>query len=285
MSQTYKATGINLKGIPFGETDRLLTVLTPEFGLVSAIAPGSRKPKSRLRGRTELFVVNDLLIVKGKSLDKIIQAETQESYPSLSKDLGKLTASQYLAEVVLCIALKEQSQAELYAILTEHLYRISQSSNSTMQILAYLCHALFHLLAIAGVAPQVYNCCLTQKALTPNLNHGDLPVGFSFEAGGIIDIYEHQKIQNQQNKIKQYSEALLPNPKINVKLKANDLRVLQKLMASELNWQFTQINEEISLIDETVWIKIEKLLRNYFQFHFNKSIRSAVLLESLIEPF
>ena len=285
MSQTYKATGINLKGIPLGETDRLLTVLTPEFGLVSAIAPGSRKPKSRLRGRTELFVINDLLIVKGKSLDKIIQAETQESYPSLSKDLGKLTASQYLAEVVLCLALREQPQAELYTILTEHLYRISQSSNSITEILAYLCHALFHLLAIAGVAPQVYYCCLTQKALTPNFNHDDWQVGFSFEAGGIIDLDEHQQIRNKNNKTKQFTEVLLPIPKINVKLTANDLIVLQKLVASELNWQFIQIHEEKSLIDETVWNKIERLLRNYFQFHFNKSIYSAVLFESLIEPF
>jgi DNA repair protein RecO (recombination protein O) len=32
MSQTYKATGINLKAIPLGETDRLLTILTPDVG-------------------------------------------------------------------------------------------------------------------------------------------------------------------------------------------------------------------------------------------------------------
>jgi DNA repair protein RecO (recombination protein O) len=31
-----------------GETDRLLTILTTEFGLVRGIAPGSRKHKSRL---------------------------------------------------------------------------------------------------------------------------------------------------------------------------------------------------------------------------------------------
>jgi DNA repair protein RecO (recombination protein O) len=50
MSQTYRATGINLKAVPMGETDRLITVLTPEFGLVRGIAPGSRKHKSRLGG-------------------------------------------------------------------------------------------------------------------------------------------------------------------------------------------------------------------------------------------
>jgi len=45
-------------------------------------------------------VVNELLIAKGRSLDKITQAESLESYPRHAKI--KLAASQYLAEMVLC---------------------------------------------------------------------------------------------------------------------------------------------------------------------------------------
>lgn len=283
MSQTYKATGINLKGMPFGETDRLLTVLTPEFGLVSAIAPGARKPKSRLRGRTELFVVNDLLIVKGKSLDKIIQAETQESYPGLSKNLGKLTASQYLAEVVLCIALREQTQAELYTILTEHLSRIADSSNSITEILAYLCHALFHLLAIAGVAPQVYNCCLTQQPLRPNFHQDNWQASFSFEAGGVIDFASYQQSLQGQKSVDQLTAKLIHKPKVNFQLKATELLVLQKLSAPTLDLYTREIKEKNNYINDLVWIRVEQMLRNYFQFQFNKLIRSATLFASLLE--
>ncbi|MGB3205538.1 MAG: DNA repair protein RecO, partial [Crinalium sp.] len=124
MSRTYKVTGINLKGMPLGEADRLLTILTKELGLIRVVAPGARKHNSKLGGRSGLFVVNELLIAKGRSLDKITQAETVESYPGLSKDLGKLAASQYLAEIVVSQALSEQPQAELYAVLNEHLRRI-----------------------------------------------------------------------------------------------------------------------------------------------------------------
>src|SRR4028119_989456 len=121
MSRTYKATGINLKSMPLGEADKLVTILTREFGLIRAVAPGARKQKSQLGGRSGLFVVNELLIAKGRSLDKIIQAETKESYPGLGKDLGKLAASQYLAELVLCQADAEQPQEGLYDVLNEHL--------------------------------------------------------------------------------------------------------------------------------------------------------------------
>ena len=101
MARLYKATGINLKAIPLGESDRLLSILTPEYGLIRVVAPGVRKQKSKLGGKTELFVVNQLLISKGRSLDRINQAETITSYIGLSQNLGKLAAGQYLAELVL----------------------------------------------------------------------------------------------------------------------------------------------------------------------------------------
>ena len=103
MNQKYKARGIILKGSSMKECDRLVTILTPEYGIIRAVAPGAKKLKSSLRGRTELFVVNDLVIIKGRSLDKIIQADTTYTYPGLSQDIGKLAAAQYLAE--LCLSL------------------------------------------------------------------------------------------------------------------------------------------------------------------------------------
>jgi DNA repair protein RecO (recombination protein O) len=52
MSRTYQTTGINLKSSPIGEADRLVTILTSDYGLIRVIAPGARKPKSSLGGRS-----------------------------------------------------------------------------------------------------------------------------------------------------------------------------------------------------------------------------------------
>lgn len=128
MSRTYKATGINLKSMPFGEADRLLTILTREQGLVRAVAPGCRKPKSKLGGRSALFVVNDLMLVQGRSLDKIAQAETLESYPGLSQNLAKLTTSQYLAELTLYQALSGQPQIELWDLFCQQLTQLQNAT-------------------------------------------------------------------------------------------------------------------------------------------------------------
>ena len=184
MGGTYKATGINLKSIPLGESDRLLTVLTREFGLIRAIAPGARKHKSSLRGRSNLFVINNLLLVKGRSLDKVIQAESIESFPLLGNNLGKLTAGQYLAELVLCQALANQPQPELFALLWEHLTRLHQRSPSLT--LASLVQATYHFLAYGGLTPQVFRCCLTQKPIMPDLANPNWSANFDAASGGII---------------------------------------------------------------------------------------------------
>ncbi|MBF2007021.1 DNA repair protein RecO [Chlorogloeopsis fritschii PCC 9212] len=187
MSKTYKATGINLRTQVFGESDKIVTILTKEYGLIRAIAPGARKHNSSLGGRSAMFVVNDLLIAKGRSLDKITQAQTVKSYSGLAKDLGRLAASQYLAEVVLCQGLSEQPQEELYELINEHLKRLEElSSQKTPSVMALLTHGLFQLLALAGFTPEVHMCCLTQRPLIPDFTDPNWQVGFSISAGGTV---------------------------------------------------------------------------------------------------
>ncbi|MEM6450702.1 MAG: DNA repair protein RecO [Cyanobacteria bacterium P01_D01_bin.105] len=182
--RTYKATGINLKAMPMGEADKMVTVLTKENGIVRAIAPGARKHKSRLSGRSGLFVVNEVLFIKGKSIDKFVQAETQQSFPGLSRDLAKLTASQYLAEIALAQALSDQPQEELYCLLIEHLARLERAT--TLNVLPCLTQATYHLLALAGVAPEVFRCCLSRAPLNPPLGDPHWQVAFSVSSGGVV---------------------------------------------------------------------------------------------------
>ena len=307
MSRTYKATGINLKSMPLGEADRLVTVLTPEFGLIRVVAPGARKQNSKLGGRSGLFVVNELLVAKGRSLDKITQAETIESYPGLSKDLSKLAASQYLAELVLCHALSEQPQEELYALLNEHLRRLeylpkpSTDKLKTASVLAHLSHGVFHLLALAGVAPQVQVCCVTQHSLKPDFTTPDWRVGFSVDAGGAVSLADNNSVAQSlprpvlarggtiaQTTTSDASDVQIPPPpRLNTKLTALELTLLQKLAEAELPQLNTLLPQGgLFTVDamDTAWVKVERVLRDYAQYHFGRAIRSATLVDALSIP-
>ncbi len=308
MSRTYKATGINLKSMPLGESDRLLTILTREFGLIRAVAPGARKHLSRLGGRSGLFVVNDLLIASGRSLDKITQAETLESYPGLSLDLGKLAASQYLGEMVLAQALSEQPQEELFCLLNEHLRRLERLPNTRSSlVLAHLTHAVFHLLAWAGITPQVQVCCLTQLPLTPDFTAPDWRVGFSVPAGGTVSLPALERLQKEGRFLaggSRGSRAVTPatasivaeastgyqtvvhrqeTPVLNTCLNATELTLLQQLARPGQALLHTALPNEAFSADPS-WLVVEQILRQYTQYHLGRSIRSAALLDSYFTP-
>ena len=274
MSRTYKATGINLKAAPMGETDRLVTILTKEYGLLRAIAPGARKHKSRLGGRSGLFVVNELMLSRGKSLDKMIQAQTQRSFPGLSRDLARLTAGQYLAELVLCEA-SEQPQADLFALLVAHLERLETAPSGA--VLACLAHGTFHILALAGVAPELNRCCLSRTPVHPQLG-SQWQIGFSIPAGGVITL---EQLENLKNTVHHTSTGY--RGPLTTTIGAPELALLQQLGQAEL--VFTQASslpsiEGASAAPHSLWRRIERLLRNYAQFHFDRPIRSAALIDS-----
>lgn len=248
MGQIYRATGINLKTMALGESDRLLTILTREYGLMRVVAPGARKHRSGMAGRSSLFVVNDLQISSGKSLNRISQAESIYTFAGLGQNLAKLTAAQYLAELVLLQALADQPQELLFAQINQQLKSLESSPNS--QLLALLNHGIYQLLAIAGFAPELHHCCLTRATLS-----GDQPqFGFSISAGGLIKLGEFNQT----------------TPKINYHLNSRELDALQTL-----------INPEpiLGSFAPTIWLKIEQILRAYAQYHFDRPIASATLID------
>ncbi|MBD2410651.1 DNA repair protein RecO [Nostoc calcicola FACHB-389] len=297
MSRTYKATGINLKTQALGESDKIVTILTPEFGLIRAVAPGARKHNSSLGGRSGMFVVNELLIAKGRSLDKITQAQTLKTYPGLAKNLGKLAAGQYLAEIVLCQALSEQPQEELYELLNEHLHRLEVlSSGNTSGVLAHLAHGVFHLLALAGLTPQVQICCLSGRSLTPDFTHPNWQVGFSIPAGGIVclEAWERLRSEGEMRKMREMreinNESPMPHapypmpyaqtvvvhrqeiPVISSRLGAMELALLQNLSQPEI--------VQIDGARDHNWLSVEQILRHYAQYQLGRPIRSATSIDS-----
>ncbi len=317
---SYKATGITLKATPMGENDRLLTVLTREHGLIRAVAPGARKHQSTLRGRSGVFVVNNLLVVKGRSLDKIIQAEGVESFPGLSQDLRKLTAAQYLAELVLCQALSDQPQEELFQTLRDALHRLETFPADTA--LSCLTHTTFQLLRLAGVAPQVERCCISRENLLPDWSSPEWRVGFHAGAGGTVRLEELERLdtkkvsppegdssssvpqyRNLAENREGYAEALIPDAgrpptpanrsvsrhqrkklEPGFRLNALELAALQRISQPEPLQDDGWGHSSDQRSSDEVWRSLERILRHYAQYHFEQPIQSALLIDSCFSP-
>ena len=299
MSKTYKATGINLKAQALGESDKIVTILTPEFGLIRAVATGARKQNSSLGGKMGIFVVNQLLISQGKNLSRITQAETIKTYPGLSQDLGKLAASQYLAEIVLCQGISEQPQTELYELFNEHLQRLQDIPKTEIKsVVAYLAQGVFQLLTLAGLTPQLESCCLTQRPLTPDWTNPHWQVGFSIPAGCIIclDAWKTLRKEIQQRKWENGEmgqttnisclspSSSLSNPSYETVFHQQELPIIsRRLNGKELIILQYLAETEIMKIDAVYyssWLSVERILRQYLQYHLEQPILSALLIDS-----
>lgn len=57
---------IILQRTDYGEADRILTLLTPEYGKLSLLAKGVRRVKSKLAGGIELFSVSEITFIRGR---------------------------------------------------------------------------------------------------------------------------------------------------------------------------------------------------------------------------
>src|SRR5205809_1863953 len=97
------AEGIVLRQYSLSEADRIIVLFTKECGILRGIAPGSKKPKSRIGACLEPLNhvrIQYYLKKEGAELAYIRQCETLRSYLGKNPSVRGLYALTYLAEIV-----------------------------------------------------------------------------------------------------------------------------------------------------------------------------------------
>ena len=77
----------------YGEADRILTLLTPEYGKLRLMAKGVRKVKSKMAGGIELFSVSDISFIRGRGeIGTLTSTRLVKHYGNIVKDIERTTA-------------------------------------------------------------------------------------------------------------------------------------------------------------------------------------------------
>lgn len=128
MPNDLRTRAIVLRRTNYGETDRILSLLTPE-GKVAAIARGARKERSRLAGGIELFSVADVVVHQGRSgLGILTGAKMLKFYRHIMSDLARLE----LAGTVLKMldrAAEQVTTPEHFELLEQVLQALDQGAD------------------------------------------------------------------------------------------------------------------------------------------------------------
>ena len=95
----YRDDAVVLRTHKLGEADRIVTLLTRRHGKIRAVARGVRRTASKFGSRLEPFMVADLQLYEGRTLDVITQAETIGAYGAeISQDYAAYTAANAMVE-------------------------------------------------------------------------------------------------------------------------------------------------------------------------------------------
>lgn len=82
--------GIILTRTNFREADRIITILTPDYGKLRLLARGVRKIKSKLAGGLELFSVSHITFIKGRGeICTLISTRLITHYDKIPKDIDR----------------------------------------------------------------------------------------------------------------------------------------------------------------------------------------------------
>lgn len=156
-ARTYRDDAVILRTHKLGEADRIITLLTHRHGQIRAVAKGVRRTSSKFGARLEPFMVADLQLVKGRSLDIVTQAVAKASYgDAIAADYDKYVVAAAMTETAEKLTVDDgESAGAHYRLLLGALAALSRGAHAPGLILdSYLLRSV----ALAGWAPSFSAC-------------------------------------------------------------------------------------------------------------------------------
>lgn len=180
MALHYRTQGFILKKVDVGESDRIFTIFTKDFGKLEILAKALRKITSKLRGGMELFYLSDIEFIQGKTHKTLTDAILIERFSNLRKDLKKLKIAFEISEIIDNLIKGEEKDEQIWQLLRKTLERLNNVYLSIKECWLIYYYFLWNFLSILGFKPQLNFCSICQKKLTPKNLY------FNEKEGGLI---------------------------------------------------------------------------------------------------
>ena len=146
--------GLVLRATKTGEADRALLLLTPD-GLVSAMAKGALRLKSRLFSGTGLFCYSEFTLFEGKTMFVVDEAEVRQVFWGIHESVEHMALAMYFAELASTLSPTGQEAEAQLRLLLNSLYLLSEGRRAPR-----LVKAVYELRAmtLAGFMPDLVAC-------------------------------------------------------------------------------------------------------------------------------
>ncbi len=151
-----KAIAIVLRVVEFSETSSVVTLFTREFGQIHALAKGARRPKGPFESALDLLSICRVVFLRKSSdtLDLLTEAKLERRFRGLGRDLSRLYAGYYVAELLNELTDVYDAHPALFDVAAETLRRLSEPGRLPPLVLRFELTTL----KLLGHMPSLENC-------------------------------------------------------------------------------------------------------------------------------
>ena len=174
MGAPRQTLAVVIRTADYRENDRMVTLLTKEYGKMSASARGSRKPTSKLFASSSVFCCGEYVFYEKDGRYGIKSCEVRRTFFDLRNDYDAYSAACFIADAVDKVAQEDDVSPGLFALTVNALYALD-TGVSPGTVLSYFMQRLLY---IEGVYPNLKSCVLCGRR--------DELIRFSAEHGGAI---------------------------------------------------------------------------------------------------
>jgi len=125
----FSTEGVILKKRNFGEADKLLTICTRDYGKITALAKGARRPKSKKAGHIELGNWCKLFVAQGKNIDLLTEVQLKRAFGISDFKEERANQIYHLLEIVENLTATHQKNREVFILLVHFLKKITSAEN------------------------------------------------------------------------------------------------------------------------------------------------------------
>ena len=169
-----RTSAIVIKTVDFNESDRMLTLLTKDYGLMPAKVKAAKKQTSKLFSAASLFCCGDYEFYEKDERFGVRGCEIRHTFHRLTEDYDAFSAACFIADAAGQVAQEDFEAPKLFALVVNALYALETASAPPGTV---LCYFLQRLLMLEGMYPQIDRCVVCGAAN---------PSRFSAEHGGAL---------------------------------------------------------------------------------------------------
>ncbi len=124
--EEMEVDGLVIREVKTGESDKILTLLTPTHGRVSVTGKGVGSIKNRHAASAQLFSYSTFLLRKAQKYYHIADSFFINSFESVRYDIERLSLAAYICDIAYDLSLEDTPDPELMSLTLNALYALDK---------------------------------------------------------------------------------------------------------------------------------------------------------------